>query len=187
MPEILKQGKALGPKEVVQHCLENNIPSIAYTYTEPTVFFEYAFDTMKLAHKAGIKNIRVSNGFMSLQALEKMQSTLGVKKYLDAVNIDLKAFTDEFYRNTCGARLQPILENIKRLRYNKIRQEVTTLIIPGKNDSEEELTKMARFLHSVSPEIPRHLSAFHPSYKMENTLPTQLDTLTKAYEIGKKV
>jgi len=181
MPELLKQGKKLSPKEVVQHCIENNIPSIAYTYTEPTVFFEYCFDTMKLAHKAGIKNVRVSNGFMSLQCLEKM------KKYLDAVNVDLKAFTDEFYHNICGARLQPILDNIKRLRYNKIRQEVTTLIIPGKNDSEEELTKAAQFLYSVSPDIPRHLSAFFPAYKMTDVPPTPLETLAKAYEIGKKV
>jgi len=136
---------------------------------------------MKLAHKAGIKNVRVSNGFMSLQALEKM------KKYLDAINIDLKAFSDEFYRNTCGARLQPILENIKRLRYNKIRQEVTTLIIPGKNDSEEELRQIAEFLHSVSPDIPRHLSAFSPTYKMTDISPTSLEILTKAYDIGKQV
>jgi len=180
-PSIISQWKDLSPKEAVQYCIRNKIPSIAYTYTEPTVFFEYAFDTMKLAHKHWIKNIWVSNWFMSQECLEK------IEKYLDAINIDLKSFNNEFYLQTCGWRLQPILDNIKWIQDHKIRQELTTLIIPWKNDSNEEITKIATFIYNISPYIPRHISVFHGMYKMKDVPQTSLKTLERAYGIWKSV
>jgi len=114
---------------------------------------------------------------MSIQLLKK------IEKYLDAINVDLKSFSDDFYRTICGAKLQPVLDNIKRFHEHGIRIEITTLIIPGKNDSISEITKIAEFIHSVSPDIPRHISAFHGMYKMTNVPSTNLEVLKKAYEI----
>ena len=104
------KGKDLFPEEVIQHALDNNCPSISYTYTEPTIFLEYALDCMKLAHQKGLKNVWVSNGYMTKEALDL------VTPYLDAINVDLKAFTEEFYQEVCGARLEPVLENLKRIK-----------------------------------------------------------------------
>lgn len=179
-PEIINLGEALSPKNIVDYCIENKIPSIAYTYNEPTVFVEYALDTMKLAHKKKIKNVRVSNGFMSRECLEQ------ITPYLDAINVDLKSFSDDFYRKVCWARLQPVLDNIKRLYTHNVWQEITTLIIPWYNEDESELTKIAQFIANVSPDIPRHISAFHGMYKMKNVQSTSLETLNKAYDIGKQ-
>lgn len=179
-PEIINCGETLSPKEIIEYCIKNKITSIAYTYNEPTVFFEYAVDTMKLAHKKKIKNIRVSNGFMSTECLEQ------IVLYLDAINIDLKSFNDEFYQKICWAKLQPILNNIKRLYEHKIWQEITTLVIPWYNDDESELMKIAQFIVNISPDIPRHISAFYGMYKMKDVQSTPLETLNKAYEIGKQ-
>ncbi len=179
--EIINLGEALSPKDIVNYCIKHKIPSIAYTYNEPTVFFEYALDTMKLAHKKNIKNVRVSNGFMSKECLEV------IEPYLDAINVDLKSFSDDFYKKICWARLEPVLNNIKRLYDQNIRIEITTLIIPWYNDDESELTKIAQFLFNISPNIPRHISAFYGMYKMKDVKSTSLETLTKAYEIGKKI
>ena len=179
-PEIINLGEALSPKDIIEYCVGNKIESIAYTYNEPTVFVEYALDTMKLAHKKNIKNVRVSNGFMSTECLEQ------IAPYLDAINVDLKSFSDEFYKKICWARLQPILDNIKRLYDHKIRQEITTLVIPWYNDDESELKKIAEFIFNISPDIPRHISAFYGMYKMKDVKSTPLETLNKAYEIGKQ-
>lgn len=172
-------GQDLSPEKIVEYCVENKIPSIAYTYNEPAIFFEYAYDTAKLAHKKGIKNIFVSNGFESKEALEK------IHPYLDAINIDLKGFTDEFYKEICGARIEPVKENIKRTYEMGIWLEVTTLVIPGKNDSTKELKAIADFIAGISKEIPWHVTAFYPQYKMMNVPPTPHETLEKAYKIGK--
>lgn len=180
-PEIINEGESWSPKKIVDYCLENKIWSIAYTYNEPTVFFEYAYDTMKLAKKHNIKNVRVTNGFMSKECLER------IEKLVDAVNIDIKWYTEEFYKDICGARLQPVLDNVKWCREHNIRTEVTTLIIPGYNDKDEYLEWIAKFIYSISPDMPRHLSAFYPAYKMLDVPPTKIESLQKWYDIGKRI
>ncbi|MEK0338085.1 MAG: AmmeMemoRadiSam system radical SAM enzyme [Nitrosopumilus sp.] len=178
--EISKFGYQLPPEKIVEICIEKNIPSIAYTYNEPTVFFEYAYDTAKLAHEKGIKNVFVTNGYETEEALKLL------KPYLNAMNIDLKSFNDEFYKKLCKARLQPVLETIKLAHKLGIWIEITTLIIPGKNDSDEELKKIANFIVNINKNIPWHIIAFHPDYKMTDISSTSLNTLQKAYNIGKK-
>ncbi|MGQ9801815.1 MAG: AmmeMemoRadiSam system radical SAM enzyme [Candidatus Saccharicenans sp.] len=165
-------------KEVVRQALLNDCRSISYTYTEPTIFFEYAYDTARLARDSGLKNNFVTNGFMTPEALEI------IKPYLDAANVDLKFFRDESYKKMCKARLQPVLDSIRKMRELGIWVEVTTLVIPGLNDSEEELRDIARFLVSVDRDIPWHLSRFHPDYELLDTPSTPVNTLRKAREIG---
>ncbi len=167
------------PQDLVDYCLENSVPSIAYTYNEPAVFIEYAYDIMRLAHENGIKNIFVSNGYESRESIDY------VIKYLDAINIDLKAFTEDFYKRLCGGRLQPVLDNIKRYYEENVWMELTTLIIPGENDSVEELEEIADFVKSVFSNIPWHISRFSPAYKMSNKSVTSMKSLKDAYEIGK--
>ncbi|MBU0975547.1 MAG: AmmeMemoRadiSam system radical SAM enzyme [Patescibacteria group bacterium] len=169
----------LSPKEIVYFCIENNIKIISYTYNEPFIFCEYTYDTAKLAKKAGIKNVYVSNGYGSKEAVELMSP------YLDAINIDLKSFSNTFYTKICKAKLQPVLDSIKLL-YNKgIWIELTTLIIPGQNDSPHELDQIAQFIVSVSQSIPWHVTRFSPSYKMRNISSTSEAKIKEAYRIGK--
>ena len=172
-------GEELTPAQIVQEALETNSASIAYTYTEPTIFYEFAWDIMQLAKEKGLKNIWVSNGFTDKKVLMKM------KGYLDANNVDLKAFTEDFYQKYCLAKLQPIRENLILLKKLGVWVEVTTLIIPGLNDSEEELQGMARFIaQKLGTETPWHVSAFYPCYKMMDRPRTPPETLIKAREIG---
>ncbi len=173
-------GVPLMPETIVNICETNNIPSIAYTYNEPVVFFEYAYDTMKLAKEKGIKNVFVSSGYETKEALEML------KPYLDAMNIDLKAFDDKFYREIVGARLKPVLKTIEHAKDLGIWVELTTLLIPGYNDSEEELREAAKWIASVDKNMPWHLSRFFPAWKMKDVPPTPIETLRKAYEIGKE-
>lgn len=174
-------GKELLPEKIVQDTLENNCPSIAYTYTEPTIFLEYALDTMKLAHKKNIKNVWVSNGYMTKETLDLIGS------HLDAINVDLKGFTEKFYQEVCGAKLEPVLENLKEIKKKKIWLEVTTLLIPGKNDSPKELKDIAEFIKAeLGPETPWHVSRFFPSYKAMDFSPTEVRVVQQAVEIGKK-
>lgn len=177
--EIL--GKDLSPDEVVKYALDNNCPSISYTYTEPTIFLEYALDCMKLAHKKGLKNTWVSNGYMTKKALDL------IVPYLDAINIDLKAFTEDFYQEVCGAELEPVLDNLINIKKNKIHLEVTTLIIPKRNDSEKELKQIAEFIKKeLGNDVPWHVSRFFPYYRMKDVLPTPIEKVEQAVEIGKK-
>jgi len=173
-------GEDWPPEKIVNYCQENNIPIIAYTYNEPTVWTEYALATMKLAQKAKIKNVWVSNGYFSDQTLKL------ITPYLDAINIDLKSFREDFYQNIVHAHLEPVKENIIKVWQLGIWEEVTTLIIPELNDSEKELKEIARFLVKISSDLPWHISAFYPAYKMLKTPPTPQKTLIKAYNIGKK-
>ncbi len=174
-------GKDLPIEKVIKDAKDNNCPSISYTYTEPTIFTEYALDTMKLAKKKGIKNVWVSNGYMTKEALGL------IAPYLDAINVDLKAFTDKFYQEVCGAKLQPILENLKEIKKKKIWLEVTTLLIPTKNDSPKELEEMAKFIKDeLGEETPWHISRFFPTYKLGDLPPTDVEVIRKAVEIGKK-
>ncbi len=170
----------LSPQKIIAEAKKFKCPAIAYTYTEPTIFLEYALDTMKIAKKAGLKNVWVTNGYMSKETLDL------ISPYLDAANVDLKAFREEIYVKFCGAKLKPVLENIEEMYKRKIHLEVTTLIIPGVNDDEEQLTGIARFLAGISPNIPWHISRFFPAYKMLDTPVTPLATLKKAELIGQK-
>jgi pyruvate formate lyase activating enzyme len=172
-------GKKLTPTEVVDLARVTGCKSIAYTYTEPTIFFELAYDTARLALAAGLKNIFVSNGYMTPEALRMIQP------YLHAVNIDLKSFDDKRHRRISGAKLQPVLDSIALAKQLGIWLEVTTLVVSGHNDSDEELRRMANFLKDVDPAIPWHLSAFFPAYKMTDVEPTPHHSLLRAWEIGK--
>lgn len=167
------------PEEVAEEAIRNECLSISYTYTEPTIFFEYAHDIAKCAKEKGIYNIFVTNGYMTKDALEN------IRPYLDAANVDLKGFTDRFYKKFCGARLKPVLESITTMKQLGIWVELTTLLIPGQNDSAKELKRIAEFIKSIGTEVPWHVSRFHPDYKYLTSEPTPLETLKKAYDIGK--
>jgi pyruvate formate lyase activating enzyme len=170
------------PQEIVGAAEGAGCRSIAYTYTEPTIFFEYSYEIAQLAHEREIANIYVTNGYMTAEMLEMMHSSL------DAANVDLKAFRDETYRQYVGARLQPVLDSLKEMQELGIWLEVTTLVIPELNDNPEELFDAATFIvEELGPETPWHISRFHPTYKMTGRRPTPVDTLRRAQEIGKDV
>lgn len=169
----------VSPQEIVNEALKNKCQSISYTYTEPTIFFEYAFETAKLAKEKGLYNNFVTNGYMTKDALTM------IRPYLDAANVDLKFFKDSSYRKICAASLQPVLDSIKFMRELGIWVEITTLVVPGENDSEEELEAIAQFIASVDKNIPWHVSRFHPDYKFTDHEATPETTLKKAQEIGK--
>ena len=173
-------GEPFAPEDVVRAALDQGCRSISYTYTEPTIFFEYAFDTSRLAREAGLLNNFVTNGYMTAEALET------IRPYLDAANVDLKAFQDETYKKICGARLEPVLETIRLMRRLGIWVEVTTLVVPGLNDGGEELAAIARFVVSVDPDIPWHLSRFHADYEYTQAPPTPVATLRAAAEAGRR-
>ncbi|MBC7315142.1 MAG: AmmeMemoRadiSam system radical SAM enzyme [Chloroflexi bacterium] len=157
--------------------------SISYTYTEPTVFFEYTLDVSRLAHEAGLANVYVTNGYMSPEMLDVIAPSEG--RLLDAANVDLKAFTEDFYREMCGARLQPVLDALKIMKARGVWVEVTTLIIPGANDSEGELREIARFICTeLDAETPWHVSRFYPTYRLTDRPPTPPETVLRAREIG---
>lgn len=177
--EIISSGEDLTPEDAIKYCLDNKIPAIAFTYNEPAIFFEYAYDTAKLAKEAGIKTTYHTNGFETREALE------AILPFLDAANTDLKSFNPEFYLKICGGRLEPVKENIKWMHDNGIWLEVTTLLIPNQNDSTEEMKKIAGFLAGISPDLPWHISKYHPEYMMTEP-PTPVATLEKAYRIGKE-
>ncbi|MCD6232321.1 AmmeMemoRadiSam system radical SAM enzyme [Candidatus Aerophobetes bacterium] len=175
------EGENFSPEEIISLTEKSNCQGIAYTYTEPTIFFEYAYEICQLARKKEIKNIFVTNGFISEEALRK------IIPFMDAVNVDLKSFSEEFYKKICGASLKPILNNLKIMKKRGVWIEVTTLIIPTLNDSEEELKKIAKFILSLGEEVPWHLSRFYPTYKLKDLPPTPLETLHRAREIGLKM
>jgi len=166
------------PEEVVKAAIKNNCKSISYTYTEPTIFFEYAFDIAKLAKEKGLYNNFVTNGYMSKDAL------LMIKPYLDAANVDLKFFRDSSYRKICKGSLEPVLNSIRLMKKLNIWVEITTLVVTGENDSEEELRDIAQFIADVDKNIPWHVSRFHPDYKFSDRRATAEATLKKAQEIG---
>lgn len=177
-PESL-QSFDLPPEKIVEQAVKLKSPSISYTYSEPTVWSEYALDTIELARKEKIKAVFVSNGFQSDQLTDELIPVL------DAINIDLKSFSDDFYQKYAKARLEPVLENIKKFHDGGVHVEITTLVIPSLNDSTDELKEIARFIASIDKNIPWHISRFFPQHKMTNFPPTPLDTLNAAYEVGK--
>ena len=184
-PKIFKriEGEEISPKEIVEVALKNNLPSVSYTYTEPTVFLEYALDTMKLAKEEGLKNNWVTNGFLSKEAFSL------ISPYLDAANVDLKSFDDEFYRKNCDGRLQPVLDTLKRMKKKNIWVEITTLVIPTLSDSEKTFKDMAQFIRKeLGEETPWHISQFSGaiSWKLQDIPDTPLEILERVYQIGKK-
>ncbi|HNY49550.1 MAG TPA: AmmeMemoRadiSam system radical SAM enzyme [Smithella sp.] len=173
-------GEDFLPREIVTKAKQSRARTIAYTYTEPTVYFELALDTATIAVENGLQNVFVTNGFMTVETIEK------IAPYLTAANVDLKSFRDEFYNKYCGARLNPVLESLQTMKKKGIWVEITTLLIPGLNDSDEELKDIARFIAGLGRETPWHISRFHPQYKMRNRPVTPLDALHRAVQIGRE-
>ncbi len=180
MPRVSRKimGDEVSPDEVVRSAKEAGCRSIAYTYTEPTIFFEYARDCAVLAKEEGIRNVFVTNGYMTKECLDELSGIL------DAANVDVKSFSEEFYRKVCGARLAPVLESIEYMLKLGIWVEVTTLVIPRHNDSEEELREIARWISRTEKSMPWHISAFYPAYKMMNVPRTPASIIDRAREIG---
>jgi pyruvate formate lyase activating enzyme len=172
-------GDTYTAEQVVAAAQKGNCKSISYTYTEPTVFFEFAYDTARLAHRQGIRNVFVTNGYMTSEALNM------IHPYLDAANVDLKAFSDKYYRELCGAKLKHVQETLKLMKSLGVFVEITTLIVPGLNDDKAELEQLAAFIkNELDSETPWHISRFHPTYKLTDRPPTPVKTLTTAREIG---
>lgn len=170
------------PDQIVAAAVKENCSSIAYTYTEPTIFMELCSDCARLAKPKGLSNVFVSNGYLTREAIDF------AKDWLDGINIDLKAFTEEYYQSFCKAELQPVLDTIKYIaNHTDIWLEITTLVVPGQNDSDEELNDISGFICEQAGEnVPWHISRFYPQYKYQDSEPTPVETLEKAYEIGKK-
>ena len=171
-------GRSVAAKEIADQAQKEGCASISYTYTEPTIFMEYALDVAVLAKERGLENIFVTNGYMSKQALD------AVAPFLGAANVDLKSFKDSFYRDKCGARLKPVLKTLEGMKKKGIWLEVTTLVIPGLNDGEAELKQIAQFLAGLGAETPWHVSRFHPAYNMTHARPTPVETIRRARQIG---
>lgn len=173
------------PERVVAAAQSQGCRSIAYTYTEPTVFFEFAYDTMQAAREAGLANVWVTNGYMTPECIDLLAPPDGSGRLLDAANVDLKAWDDAFYRHYARARLEPVLESMKLLKRRGVWLEVTTLVIPGLNDGEPGLRGMARFIRDeLGAETPWHLSRFHPTFELIDRPPTPAATLQHAREIA---
>jgi len=172
-------GRPTTPEAVVADAVSRKCDSIAYTYTEPTVYFEFAYETAKLARAKGLHNVFVTNGYMSAQALEMIQP------FLDAANVDLKAFTEDFYKTRCSARLAPVLDSLRLMKRLGIFVEITTLIIPGLNDDAAQIEALARFIaDELDVRTPWHISRFHPTYRMTDRPPTAVESLQQARQIG---
>jgi pyruvate formate lyase activating enzyme len=182
-PEVLEiSGEKMTPTQVVNAAQKQKCPSISYTYTEPTIFSEFALDTMKIAKSKGLKNVFVSNGFMSKESAKM------VIPYLAANNIDIKSFSDEFYQKNCGGRLAPILETAQLMKKSSVWLEITSLAIPGLSDSKENFSAIAKFIYDkLGAETPWHISAFSGciSWKLKSIPDTPYETLAQAYKIGK--
>ncbi len=169
------------PEKIVAMAAKNRCAGIAYTYSEPTNFYEYMLDIARLARQKKILNIYHSNGFINPQPLKQLC------KYLDAANIDLKGFSDRFYAQLCEGELEPVLATLKTLKQEGVWLEITNLIIPGYNDNPEEIKRMCEWIKTnLGPDVPLHFSRFFPSYRMTNMAPTPVQTMEKAREIAKK-
>ncbi|MBW1706551.1 MAG: AmmeMemoRadiSam system radical SAM enzyme [Deltaproteobacteria bacterium] len=171
-------GEDMTPEEIIEDALRTGSASIAYTYTEPTIYFELALDTARLATSRGLKNVFVSNGYMTTQCLEEISPDL------HAANVDLKAFSDRFYKDQCGAKLAPVLKTLETMKKQGVWLEVTTLLIPGLNDAKEELKAIARFLADLDPNIPWHISRFHPTYRLDHISSTPPESIRRARDLG---
>ncbi|MCF6247459.1 MAG: AmmeMemoRadiSam system radical SAM enzyme [Desulfobacula sp.] len=179
-PEQFESGRPMAPETIVEEARISGCKSISYTYTEPTVFFELAFETAQLAKEKGLFNVFVTNGYMSVEALDMLLP------YISAANVDLKSFDDQFYKKYCKARLAPVKKSIEKMKKAGVLVELTTLLIPGLNDGENELAAMADYIaNTLGKETPWHISRFHPCHKMTDRHPTPVSSLENAYNIGK--
>jgi len=172
-------GEPVTPEQIVAAARQTGCRSIAYTYTEPTIFYELAYDTAVLARRAGLRNVFVTNGFTGEAVVRELAQVL------DAANVDLKFFKPESYRRVSRARLEPILDAIRLYHELGVWVEVTTLVVPGLNDSDDELRQIAAFVASVGPEVPWHVSQFYPAWRMADRPATPVPTLRRAAEIGR--
>jgi len=171
-------GNDMTPDQIVKEALDFRSATISYTYTEPTIYFELAVDTARLAVSKGLKNVFVSNGYMTEECLKDIFPDL------HAANVDLKAFSQSFYKEQCGAKLEPVLKTLELMKKMGVWLEVTTLLIPGLNDSDEELKEISQFLANLDPNIPWHISRFHPTYRLSSIHSTSPDTIRKARDLG---
>jgi pyruvate formate lyase activating enzyme len=174
-------GQAITPEQIVAAAVRYDCASIAYTYTEPTIFMELASECGRLAKGQGLANVFVSNGYMTQEAIDF------AKEWLGGINVDLKAFSEDYYRRLCKARLQPVLDTIKYIaKETQIWMEITTLLVPGENDSEDELKQLADFIvNEAGPDVPWHISRFHPQYKYQDSVSTSVSGLEHAEQIGR--
>ena len=169
----------LPPEILVPEVKSRGIESIAFTYSEPVIFYEYMFETARLAKEKGVKSVMISNGYIQEKPMRELC------QHLDAVKIDLKAFTEKFYAEMCSGKLQPVLDTLKLLRAQKMWFEIVVLIIPTLNDSADEITRMCTWIHdNLGPNVPIHFSRFHPTYKVKNLPPTPVSTITRARDIA---
>ena len=168
------------PDEVCSIAMGNHCQGIAFTYNEPTIWHEFAYDTCKLAKEQGLYTVYVSNGYIQEAPLREIST------YLDAMNIDIKGFTQEFYKGVCRAPLQPVLDATRLAHSLGIHIELTYLIIPGKNDSEKEIREFAAWCSDLDSRVPVHFSRFHPDYKMTDVPPTPISTMEMAKRIGEE-
>ncbi len=173
-------GRPMSPESVVALAKQYNCRTIAFTYSEPTIFYEYAYDVAQLAAESDIYGVFVSNGFITPEAVEK------IRPYLFAYNVDLKSFNPDYYKKVLAAKLEPVLEALRLIKKLGFWLEVTTLVVPTKNDSDEELTKIAEFIADLGVDTPWHVSAFHPDYKMTDLPRTSVSALRRARDIGIK-
>ena len=174
-------GEELTPEDIIKIAKAKNVDIISYTYTEPTVSYEYILELAMLAKSEGMKNVMVTNGFINEKPLKE------ILKFIDAFNVDLKSFRLPTYENIIGGRLDLILENLETISKSSSWLEVTTLVIPGINDSNDELEDIANFVSNLDKDIPWHVSKFYPHYKLkDNSVETPIETLTMAYGIGVK-
>lgn len=170
----------LSPEDVVNQTLKNNCSSIAYTYTEPSIFYEYMLDTAKIAKIKGIKNMYHSNGSLNTKPVEELSL------YLDGANVDLKGFTQEFYSEVCAGYLERVLETLKILKRNGVWLEITNLVIPTLNDDLDKIRQMCIWIkENLGPDVPLHFSRFWPQYKLTALSPTPVETLDKAREVAR--
>lgn len=178
---IIDNSYKLSPQKIVDDALQNHVPSIAFTYNEPTIFAEYACDTMKIAKKHKLYGVFVSSGYESKETMDLLEG------YIDAYNIDIKGGTEEFYRRYCHTKLSHVFETVAEIHRRKKWLEITTLLIPQLNTDNRQLKTIAKYIHNLSPDIPWHVTSFYPQYKMMDVPATPLGLLEKAYAIGKEV
>jgi len=171
----------MSPEKVVEMALQEESPTIAFTYTEPVIYYEYMYETAKLAKRKGLRSVMVSNGFIQRKPMKDLC------EHLTAVKVDLKAFTEKFYRDICDGTLSPVLDTLKLLKEVGIWHEVVVLLVPTLNDSDKEITELCQWVkQELGPDVPLHFTRYYPTYKIKNIPPTPVATVERAYEIATK-